>query len=253
MSFIKTRKKIVSSAIASSLSVIATAAIAQEQVEVLKTINVHAEANQAESLKIDQSANAKFVAPLKDTPKSVSILSQKLLQETNSNTLLEALRNEPGITLGAGEGGVPYTDIPYIRGYNGQSSIYVDGVRNATAQTRDMFAIEQVEVIKGSSSALTGGSGIGGSINLIPKIAHEGNVYQGSVAGGTDNYRHIQLDANKDFGNGVAGRVVVMGHENDKPGQSNGAEYARVGIAPSLALGLGSANRATLSYLLFKK
>ncbi|MCP5756971.1 TonB-dependent siderophore receptor, partial [Klebsiella pneumoniae] len=79
-------------------------------------------------------------------------------------------------------------------------------------------------------------SGIGGSINLIPKIAHEGNVYQGSVAGGTDNYRHIQLDANKDFGNGVAGRVVVMGHENDKPGQSNGAEYARVGIAPSLAL-----------------
>ena len=149
MSFIKTRKKIVSSAIASSLSVIATAAIAQEQVEVLKTINVHAEANQAESLKIDQSANAKFVAPLKDTPKSVSILSQKLLQETNSNTLLEALRNEPGITLGAGEGGVPYTDIPYIRGYNGQSSIYVDGVRNATAQTRDMFAIEQVEVIKG--------------------------------------------------------------------------------------------------------
>lgn len=38
MSFIKTRKKIVSSAIASSLSVIATAAIAQEQVEVLKLL-----------------------------------------------------------------------------------------------------------------------------------------------------------------------------------------------------------------------
>lgn len=43
-----------------------------------------------------------------------------------------------------------------------------------------------------------------------------------------------------------------MGHENDKPGQSNGAEYARVGIAPSLALGLGSANRATLSYYFLK-
>jgi catecholate siderophore receptor len=34
-----------------------------------------------------------------------------------------------------------------------------------------MFAIEQVEVTKGSSSALTGGSGVGGSINLIPKSA----------------------------------------------------------------------------------
>ena len=64
--------------------------------------------------------------------------------------------------------------MPYIRGYSGQSSIYVDGVRNTTSQNRDMFAIEQVEVIKGSSSALGGGGSVGGSINLIPKIAHEG-------------------------------------------------------------------------------
>ncbi|WP_368678088.1 TonB-dependent receptor [Acinetobacter lactucae] len=246
MSLIKTRKKIVSSAIASSLSMIATTAMAQEAVSQLPTI--HTKATQEESLKVDQSANAKFVAPLKDTPKSVSILSQKLIKDTNSNTLLEALRYEPGITLGAGEGGTPFTDMPYIRGYSGQSSIYVDGVRNTTSQNRDMFAIEQVEVIKGSSSALGGGGSVGGSINLIPKVAHEGDVYQGSIQGGTDNYRHIQLDANKDFGNGIAGRVVIMGHENEKAGQSNGAEYARAGIASSLAFGLDTATRGTLSY-----
>lgn len=246
MSLIRTRKKIVSSAIASSLSMIATTAMAQEAVSQLPTI--HTQATQEESLKVDQSANSKFVAPLKDTPKSVSILSQKLIKDTNSNTLLEALRYEPGITLGAGEGGTPFTDMPYIRGYSAQSSVYVDGVRNSTSQNRDMFAIEQVEVIKGSSSALGGGGGVGGSINLIPKVAHEGDAYQGSVQGGTDNYRHIQLDANKDFGNGVAGRVVVMGHENEKAGANNGAEYARAGIASSLAFGLDSATRGTLSY-----
>ncbi len=246
MSLIRTRKKIVSSAIASSLSMIATTAMAQEAISQLPTI--HTQATQEESLKVDQSANSKFVAPLKDTPKSVSILSQKLIKDTNSNTLLEALRYEPGITLGAGEGGTPFTDMPYIRGYSAQSSVYVDGVRNSTSQNRDMFAIEQVEVIKGSSSALGGGGGVGGSINLIPKVAHEGDVYQGSVQGGTDNYRHIQLDANKDFGNGVAGRVVVMGHENEKADANNGAEYARAGIASSLAFGLDSATRGTLSY-----
>ncbi|MDA3558348.1 TonB-dependent siderophore receptor [Acinetobacter sp. AOR15_HL] len=246
MSLIRTRKKIVSSAIASSLSMIATTAMAQEAISQLPTI--HTQATQEESLKVDQSANSKLVAPLKDTPKSVSILSQKLIKDTNSNTLLEALRYEPGITLGAGEGGTPFTDMPYIRGYSAQSSVYVDGVRNSTSQNRDMFAIEQVEVIKGSSSALGGGGGVGGSINLIPKVAHEGDVYQGSVQGGTDNYRHIQLDANKDFGNGIAGRVVIMGHENEKAGQSNGAEYARAGIASSLAFGLDTATRGTLSY-----
>ncbi|QNW94400.1 TonB-dependent siderophore receptor [Acinetobacter seifertii] len=246
MSLIRTRKKIVSSAIASSLSMIATTAMAQETVSQLPTI--HTQATHEESLKVDESANSKLVAPLLDTPKSVSILSQKLIKDSNSNTLLEALRYEPGITLGAGEGGTPFTDIPYIRGYSAQSSVYVDGVRNSTSQNRDMFAIEQVEVIKGSSSALGGGGSVGGSINLIPKVAHEGDVYQGSVQGGTDNYRHIQLDANKDFGNGVAGRVVVMGHENEKAGSNNGAEYARAGIASSLAFGLDTATRGTLSY-----
>ena len=235
-----------SAAIASSLSVVATTAIAQEETAQLPTI--HTEATQEESLKVDQSANAKFVAPLKDTPKSVSVLSQKLLKDTNSNTLLEALRYEPGITLGAGEGGTPFTDMPYIRGYSGQSSIYVDGVRNTTSQSRDMFAIEQVEVIKGSSSALGGGGSVGGSINLIPKVAHESDTYQGSVQGGTDNYKHIQLDANKDFGNGMAGRVIVMGHENEKAGQSDGAEFARAGIATSLAFGLGSDTRGSVGY-----
>ncbi|QXB47977.1 TonB-dependent receptor [Acinetobacter seifertii] len=246
MSLIRTRKKIVSSAIASSLSMIATTAMAQETVSQLPTI--HTQATHEESLKVDESANSKLVAPLLDTPKSVSILSQKLIKDSNSNTLLEALRYEPGITLGAGEGGTPFTDMPYIRGYSAQSSVYVDGVRNSTSQNRDMFAIEQVEVIKGSSSALGGGGSVGGSINLIPKVAHEGDVYQGSVQGGTDNYRHIQLDANKDFGNGVAGRIVVMGHENEKAGSNNGAEYARAGIASSLAFGLDTATRGTLSY-----
>ncbi|WP_130804233.1 TonB-dependent receptor [Acinetobacter ihumii] len=245
MSFIKTRKKIVSSAIASSLSVVAVSAIAQDDVSHLPTI--HAEAS-TDSLKVDNSANKKYVAPLLDTPKSVEVVSQKLLQDTGSNSLTQALQNVPGITFAAGEGGTPFGDTPYIRGYSSQSSIYIDGVRNATLQNRDMFAIEQVEVTKGSSSTLSGGGGVGGSINLITKQAHQGDVYQGTVAGGTDNYRHIQLDANKDFGNGVAGRVVVMGHQNDKPGQSNGAEYNRVGIAPSIAWGLGTATRGSLSY-----
>ncbi|KJV37221.1 TonB-dependent receptor [Acinetobacter brisouii] len=248
MSFIRTRKKIVSSAIVSSLSLMATTTtIAADETAELPTIYSHAVATK-DGLKVKQSANKKYVAPLLDTPKSVAVISQKLLKDTNSNTLLQALANEPGITLGAGEGGTPFTDMPYIRGYSSQSSIYVDGIRNTTSQNRDMFAIEQVEVTKGSSSAISGGGGVGGSINLISKVAHQGDKYQGSIQGGTDNYRHIMLDANKDFGNGVAGRVVVMGHQNDKPGAIDGAEYNRVGIAPSLAWGLGTATRGTLSY-----
>ncbi len=250
MSLIRTRKKIVSSAIASSLSMIATTAMAQEAVSQLPTI--HTKATQEESLKVDRSANSKFVAPLLDTPKSVSVISKQLIEDTKVTTLADALRTVPGITLGAGEGGNPNGDRPFIRGYNSESSMYVDGVRNATSQNREMFAVDQVEVIKGSASALGGAGSSGGSINLITKVAKKGDSLEGSVAGGTDNYARVTLDGNKDFGNGVAARVIVMGHQNDKAGQSNGAEYKRAGIAPSISFGLDSATRGTLSYYYLK-
>ncbi len=250
MSFIKSRKKIVSTAIASSLSVIATSAIAQDEIAKLPTIKAQATAEQ--SLKVDQSANTKFVAPLLDTPKSVSVISKKLIEDTQVTTLADALRTVPGITLGAGEGGNPNGDRPFIRGYNSESSMYVDGVRNSTSQNREMFAVEQVEVIKGSASSLGGAGSVGGSVNMISKVAKKGDFLEGSVAGGTDNYQRITLDGNKDFGNGIAARVAVMGHHNEKTGQDNGAEYKRAGIAPSITFGLDTATRATLSYYYLK-
>ena len=250
MAFIKTRKKFVSSAIVSSLSMMAGNAIAQDQVAQLDTIRTQAATEQ--SLKVDQSANTKFIAPLLDTPKSVSVISKQLIQDTQVTTLSDALRNVPGITLGAGEGGNPNGDRPFIRGYNSESSMYIDGVRNATSQNREMFAIEQVEVTKGSASAMGGAGTTGGSINMISKLAKKGDFLEGSVAGGTDNYQRITLDGNKDFGNGIAARVAVMGHQNEKAGQSDGAEYKRAGIAPSISFGLDTPTRATLSYYYLK-
>lgn len=252
MSFIKSRKKLVSSAIASSLSVIAVPAIAQDQPVQLPTIHTQAEQEQEQGLKVDQSSNSKFVVPLLDTPKSVSVISKQLIADTQVTSLSDALRTIPGITLGAGEGGNPNGDRPFIRGYNSESSMYVDGIRNSTSQNREMFAVEQVEVTKGSASALGGAGTSGGSINMISKVAKKGDALEGSVSGGTDNYARITLDGNKDFNNGVAARVVVMGHQNEKAGQHDGAEYKRAGIAPSITFGLDTATRGTLSYYYLK-
>ena len=175
-----------------------------------------------------------------------------MIEDTQVTTLSDALRTVPGITLGAGEGGNPNGDRPFIRGYNSESSMYVDGIRNSTSQNREMFAIEQVEVTKGSASAMGGAGTTGGSINMISKTAKNGDFLEGSVGAGTDDYQRITLDGNKDFGNGIAARVAVMGHHNDKAGQEDGTEYARAGIAPSITFGLDSDTRATLSYYYLK-
>lgn len=227
--------------------------------DVLPTIQVIATQSQdnngpygADSFATAKSESKKFTQPLLDTPKSVSVISKQLVEDTKITNLSDALRNVPGITLGAGEGGNPNGDRPFIRGYNTESSMYVDGIRNSTSQNREMFAVEQVEVTKGSASSMGGGGTTGGSINMIAKVAKAGDFVEGSVAGGTDNYARITLDANKEFGHGIAGRVAVLGHQNEKAGQADGAEYKRAGIAPSITFGLDTPTRSTLSYYYLK-
>ena len=74
------------------------------------------------------------------------------MEQQGATTLREVLRNVPGITFQAGEGGVPAGDQLTIRGFSARTDIFVDGVRDFGGYTRDSFNLEQVEVAKGPSS-----------------------------------------------------------------------------------------------------
>ena len=113
-----------------------------------------------------RTASGKFTAPLIDTPKSVSIVPAALIDEQGATNLVEALKNVPGVTFNAGEGGAPQGDNLKIRGFDAGTDVFIDGVRDAGSQARDIFALEQVEVIKGPASAYAGrGSSAGRSIS----------------------------------------------------------------------------------------
>ncbi len=182
-------------------------------------------------------SSPKFTAELLDTPKSVSIVSEKLLQQTGATNLQDALRMVPGITFGAGEGGNPTGDRPFIRGFDSQSNIFVDGLRDVGSQTREVFDLEQVEVVKGPSSAYGGRDSGGGSLNLVSKTPKLKNETSASMGVGTDSYARGTVDANYMLGEGTAARLNLMKHDSDIPGR-DAANVSRWGIAPSIAFGL---------------
>ena len=91
--------------------------------------------------------SAKAVAPLLNTPRSVVVIDKEVIKETGSATLVEALRTVPGITFGAAEGGNPIGDRPFIRGFDSQGSTYLDSVRDIGAQSREVFAVEQIQIV----------------------------------------------------------------------------------------------------------
>ncbi|AIF48388.1 TonB-dependent receptor [Dyella japonica] len=193
------------------------------------------------------TTSPKFTAPLLDTPRSVTVVPQQIIQQTAATSLLDVLRQVPGITFGAGEGGNPNGDRPIIRGFDSESSVFIDGVRSSGSQSREIFDIEQVEVMKGPSSAYTGRGGVGGSVNLVTKMPRAENFVRATAGVGTDNYYRGTADWNQQVGADTAVRLNVMGHSNDVPGR-NGPDMSRWGIAPSVTFGLRAPTSVTLSY-----
>ncbi|ARP89871.1 TonB-dependent siderophore receptor [Bordetella genomosp. 9] len=194
------------------------------------------------------SESPKFTAPLLDTPRTVQVVPQQVIQDQVANSLQDVLRNSPGITFGAGEGGRPGADLPIIRGQNSANSIFVDGVLDPSLQIRDTFNIEQVEIIKGPDSVYSGRGGAGGSINLVTKTPHLGNAASGQVQIGTDNNYRASADGNFQLSDKAAFRLNVMGATGDVPGRDSVVDFKRFGIAPSLTVGLGTSTRITASY-----
>ena len=228
---------------AAGLCFAATTAFAQDAAN-LGTVTV---TDTAAPVKVEKAPSAKFTAPLIDTPKTVQVINEEVIRQTGSTSLTEALRTSPGITFGAGEGGNPVGDRPFLRGSDSQSSLFVDGMRDIGARSREVFNIESVEVVKGSDSAYAGRGGAGGSINLQTKKARNENFITGDVGLGTDSYKRGTIDLNRVVGEGVAVRLNAMAHDADVPGR-NGPDNQRWGIAPTVTFGLGTPTEITLSY-----
>ena len=199
--------------------------------------------------KPERLASPKFTQPLVDIPQTVSVIPKEVMREQNATSLRDVLRNTPGISLQAGEGGQPPGDNLSIRGFNARTDLFVDGVRDFGGYTRDPFNLEQVEVAKGPASTNAGRGSTGGSVNLVSKTPGLDKAYDIMIGGGTDDYVRTTVDVNAPLTwvDGAAFRLNLMYHNADTPGRDIATEE-RWGIAPSITFGLGTPTRATFSY-----
>ena len=196
---------------------------------------------------VDESASSKLTEPLLNTARSVDVIPREVIQSQAASTLTDVLRNAPGITFGAGEGGNPLGDRPFIRGYDAQSSTYIDGMRDIGATSRDIFNTEQVEIIKGPDSVYAGRGGAGGSIDLISKTAKLHDFTDISLGVGSARYLRSTIDSNWRLNDHSAFRLNLMGHKQNVDGRDS-VDYKRWGVAPTFSFGLGTPTRVSLSY-----
>jgi len=192
----------------------------------------------------------KFTQTLQDTPQTIQVIDKELFTQQGATTLTEALRNSAGVgTFYAGENGATSTgDALYMRGFDSSSSLFVDGVRDLGSVSRDLFNIDQVEVVKGPASTDTGRTAPTGAINMVSKQANLRAAASGSASVGSDGQQRATADWNQALGDASALRLNAMWQDSDVAGRDH-VGNGRWGIAPSLGFGLGGDTRFFVNLL----
>jgi len=208
--------------------------------------------NYENPFRAEHASSPKYTERLVDTAQTVQVIKKELFEQQGALTLTEALRNTPGVgAFFLGENGNTNTgDAIFMRGFDTSSSIYVDGVRDVGSISRDVFNLEQIDVLKGPAGTDNGRSAPTGSVNLVTKKANLTDAVGAAVTGGSGKQRRVTADANQvlDAERGIAVRLNVLAQDSGNAGRDV-VENKRWAVAPSVGFGLNGATRVHLDYL----
>jgi catecholate siderophore receptor len=182
-----------------------------------------------------------------DVPQSILTVGQQELSEQGISSLQDALRNVPGITINAGEGGA-HGDSVNLRGISVPDSFFLDGLRDIGLYQRDTFDEEAVEVLLGPSSVVFGRGSTAGVINEVTKQATLTPMEDASLEVGTADTERATADVDLVLGDHSAARINVM-EQRFGVAERDDVFNTSYGIAPTLALGINTPTTLTLSYL----
>ena len=160
---------------------------------------------------------------IRETPQSVSVITQQRMQDQGLNTIAQVMAQTPGITLfSLGSERTGFTS----RGYS-ITNYQLDGVSthsenlglNAipSQSLADMALYDRIEVLRGASGLMTGAGDASGAINMVRKKPTA--QFQASVEGELASYdeRRAMADVSGPLNETgtVRGRLVTVYEEGD--------------------------------------
>lgn len=199
------------------------------------TVKESAEIQNKDTLKPTTTTIGKGKQALRDIPQSVTVFTERLMNDRNQDDFRDVLRSTAGVTFQAGETGEE--DIR-LRGFSlGQAGdIYIDGMKDAPLYERDTFNNDSVEVLKGSASMLFGKGSTGGVVNQVNKMPLLMDQHEASYTLGTGQQHRLTGDFNFLTGENAAFRINALVHDE----KNFGAKQRKLGIAPTYSWGVGT-------------
>jgi catecholate siderophore receptor len=185
----------------------------------------------------------KTMTPLRDTPQSATVLTHAVIADQAMQSMADALRFVPGVTMAQGEGN---RDAPVIRGQATTADFFVDGVRDDAQYLRDLYNVERIEALKGANAMIFGRGGGGGIINQVRKEASWTPVGTLTIEGGSFEHKRGTLDVGRPLGERAAVRLDAMYERSS--GFRDAARISRSGVTPTMTILAGAGTTLRLDY-----
>lgn len=212
------------------------------EVKTLKPVTITEKADEVQgkdTLRTTTTTIGKGKQELRDIPQSITVVTEKLLDDRAQETVKDALHNTAGVAFQAAEGGEE--DIR-LRGFSLATTgdIYLDGLRDPAAYDRDTFNHDRIELIRGSASMLFGRGSTGGAVNQVSKQARAMDQSEVTTTVGSYNYRRVTGDFNIQTGEDAGLRINAMATKADNNGA--GTKIDKKGLAATYRFGIGTAD-----------
>lgn len=200
------------------------------------TVKEAAEVQSKDTVQTKKTNIGRGTQDIRDIPQSLTVLTEKMMDDAKLDTLKQALHYTSGITFAATENGTDQ-DIR-LRGFPvaAVGDLLIDGMKDPSQYDRDTFNYDRIEVLRGSASLLFGRGSTGGVINQVTKKPLLMDQYQIEGTYGTDNVLRTTADLNKVTGENSALRLNLMRTK----GSNHGAEIDKYGFAPTYSWGIGT-------------
>lgn len=206
----------------------------------LGTVNVYGkrsvEREGKDSVQAVETTIGKGKQALRDIPQSVTVVTERLIDDRNLDTVKEALKQTAGISFLAAEGGEE--DIR-LRGFALQATgdLFIDGMRDPALYDRDTFNLDRLEVLRGSASMLFGRGSTGGAVNQVTKLPRLMDEHQVDITVGSHAYKRVVGDFNVQTDDSSALRINTM--VSDAKNNGAGSSIDKRGLAVAYRQGIG--------------
>jgi iron complex outermembrane receptor protein len=176
--------------------------------------------------------------PLIEVPRTVNVVTKDQIEEQRAQTIGQALRYTPGITLDKFTPNGLF-DVFVVRGF--EAPIYLDGLLLPNEQSItfakpfvDPYMLERIEVLKGPASALYGQAPPGGLIDMVSKRPTQEAQNEVFFTYGSFDWTQAGFDFSGpvDKEGKLSYRIVGMGRDTDL--QMDHTDNQRFFIAPSV-------------------